>query len=94
MNPKPNILLITGQWSKKTTYSTAVPLKLVNILKHVSGEITWIVTNWSIPDELRKEYLQVNFKKIECSEIEGKTFLKMLITFFLYQTLFYIPDLH
>lgn len=82
MNPKPKIVLITGWWSKKDSSIFGTSLKLINLLKPFSDEITWVVTNSSNECHLDD---RISIIKIENRDAE-KLFLKALVYFLLHQT--------
>lgn len=76
---KPKIVLITGFWSKKNRSIVGTASKLMNILKPLSDETTWIITNHSIKDLTKANLIEIEYKGI------GKSFLKILFYHFLYQ---------
>ena len=81
MNQKPKIVLVTGWWSKKNRSVFGTSLKLINLLKPFSDEITWVVTN---PSNERPLDDRISLIKIENRDAE-KPFLKTFFYFLLHQ---------
>ena len=75
------IVLVTGLWGKKNHTIFGIASKLINILKPLSNEITWVVTNpfneFPLDDRVR-------LIRIENRDVK-KPFLKVLPYFLLHQ---------
>ena len=73
----PKIVLVSGWWSKKDHSIFGTSLKLINLLKPFSDEITWIVTN---PSNERPLEDRINLIRIENRDPE-KPFLEAVFYF-------------
>ena len=90
----PRILLITGWWHEQEISCVEVALGIVDVLKPLSCELTWVVTNHSVDRHQLPKYADVDIEEIKSKVVYSPPLSRAIAYYALHQIRITMAILH